>query len=193
MYEYVSSKYVVYAYFTIFQFISCVFIIRHASEPPHEPPQTIQRHRTFHVAKLSATRKCLVQSRIRKHHIAPSHTKLRDTRWHHYCLYYSATTSTSRTMASWHIHVISLLETQGRGNLATHVFTNNRHHPQVNNIHWFTKIIVYKSPEQPLNRNTSSRLLTIYIICFRLEDVQQQTTERNNTTDKLQQTTHESQ
>ena len=98
-------------------------------------------------------------------------------------------------MASWHIHIIALLETQERGQLAMHAITFNNHPNLVNN--------AYRFPEYPAdnrtkqistqrNRHVSSRLLAVIILCFQLEDFQPVLTKTNDPTNEFQQNAHES-
>jgi hypothetical protein len=102
--------------------------------------------------------------------------------------YYSAKTTTLLSMASWHIHIVALLETQERGQLAMHAFTTDARHRPVNNKSLFLKhstnnLLDQLPAEQNINR--SSRLHAIYILCSRVE----QPTETDDTSNQFQQST----
>jgi len=102
--------------------------------------------------------------------------------------YYSAKTTISLSMASWHIHIVALLETQERGQLAMYALTTDACHRPVNNKYLFLKHSTNNLLDQlpaEQNRNPSSRLHAIYILCSRVE----QPTETDDTSNQFQQST----
>jgi hypothetical protein len=76
-----------------------------------------------------------------------------------------------------------------------YVFKVHSQQSSRSNVYCFPKHPADKHTKQlsaQCNRNTSSRLIAIIILCFRLEDLQLEPTETNDPTNKFQQTAGES-